>query len=55
MVHWVPVGDKRGPAVFVVFGNHPCLLPVLWLCLRIRDVIPLAAGKSSALRVALAT
>ena len=27
---WVPGGDKLGPAVFVMFGYHPCLL-----CLRI--------------------
>ena len=25
---WVPDGDKLGQAVFVVFGNNPCLLPV---------------------------
>ena len=44
-----------GPAVFVVFGNHPCLPPVslVWLCLKIHNVIPFAAKKSSASCVAL--
>ena len=39
--------------VFVVFGNHPSLLPINQLCLKIHDVIPLAANKSSTLCVAL--
>ena len=44
---------ELGLTAVVVFGNHPCLPPVIWLCLRIHDVIPLAADKSSALCVAL--
>ena len=27
--NWVPVGDKFGPTAFVVFGDHPCLPPVV--------------------------
>ena len=49
---WVPVEEKFGPPVFVAFGGHPSLLPVHPAP---PDVIPLAANKSSTLRVALAT
>ena len=26
--HWIPLGGKLRPMISVVFGNHPCLLPV---------------------------